>query len=75
MINRGIENARINIGKLKCIELLTALTAVKVHRPDLINSPTAFKDYRPRFSVNSIENKLSENNISLVGRSKLEVLG
>ncbi|TFF89173.1 MAG: hypothetical protein EU549_01535 [Promethearchaeota archaeon] len=75
MINRGIENARISIGKLKCIELLTALTAVKNHRPDLINSPTAFKDYRPQFSVHSIQEKLSESNISLINQSKLESLG
>jgi hypothetical protein len=72
MINRRMENARINIGKLKCIELLTALTAIKVHRPDLINSPTAFKDYRPEFSVDNLFGKLSNINIPLINQSKLE---
>ena len=43
MNNRGWENASMNIGKLKCIELLTALTAVKLHRLDLLNTPTAFR--------------------------------
>lgn len=44
MNNRGLENAKMNIGKLKCVELLTALTAVKLHRLDLINTPTAFRE-------------------------------
>ena len=47
MNNRGGENANMNIGKLKCIELLTALTAIKVHRLDLLNTPTAFRALSP----------------------------
>ncbi|MHA1766083.1 MAG: hypothetical protein ACTSVK_07445, partial [Promethearchaeota archaeon] len=50
------------IGKLKRVELLTALTAVKVHRPDLIKKPTAFKAYRPEFSVMALDEKLSNVN-------------
>lgn len=59
MNNRGLENSRMCIGKLKCIDLLTALTAVKVHRPDLINKPTAFRDYRPDFTVEALSQNLS----------------
>jgi len=55
MNNRGIENSKMSIGKLKCIELLTALTAIKVHRPDLINKPTAFRKYRPEFMTENLE--------------------
>ena len=62
MNNRGIENSRMCIGKLKCIELLTALTALKIHRLDLIKKPTAFKAYRPEFSVMALEEKLSNVN-------------
>jgi len=51
MNNRGWENASMNIGKLKCIELLTALTAVKLHRLDLVNVPTAFRAL-PSHTVN-----------------------
>ena len=47
MNNRGWENAHMNIGKLKCIELLTVLTAAKVHRLDLVNTPTAFRALPP----------------------------
>ncbi len=60
MNNRGRENSRMCIGKLKCIELLTALTAVKVHRPDLINKPTAFRDYKPEFAVEEWNRNLSD---------------
>ncbi|MHA1784336.1 MAG: hypothetical protein ACTSVE_03995 [Candidatus Helarchaeota archaeon] len=49
MNNRGIENSRMYIGKLKCLELLTASTPLKVHRLDLIKKPMAFKSYRPKF--------------------------
>lgn len=73
MINRGLGNAKMNIGKLKCIELLTALTAIKVHRPDLINSPTAFKNYMPQFSVGSLIKILSDANVSLIDQLKLEI--
>ena len=47
MINHGLDNSKMNIGKLIFIELLIVLAAVKVHHPDLINSPIAFKDYLP----------------------------
>ncbi|MHA1360437.1 MAG: hypothetical protein ACTSRC_20125, partial [Candidatus Helarchaeota archaeon] len=60
MNNRGLENAQINIGKLKCTELLTALTAVKLHRPDLINRPTAFRKYSPGFLVTNLNFNMSE---------------
>ncbi|MHA1271521.1 MAG: hypothetical protein ACTSPY_17140 [Candidatus Helarchaeota archaeon] len=46
MFNRGIENAKIATGKLKCTELLTALTALKLNRLDLVNSPSAFRDFK-----------------------------
>ncbi|HUY00987.1 MAG TPA: hypothetical protein VMV49_15600 [Candidatus Deferrimicrobium sp.] len=55
MNNRGMENAQMNVGKLKCTELLTALTAVKLHRLDLITSPTAFRKYSPKFSVDHMK--------------------
>jgi len=60
MNNRGLENAQMNIGKLKCTELLTALTAIKLHRPDLINRPTAFRKYSPRFLVTNLNFNVSE---------------
>ncbi|MHA1270903.1 MAG: hypothetical protein ACTSPY_14005 [Candidatus Helarchaeota archaeon] len=46
MFNRGIENAKIATGKLKCTELLTTLTALKLNRLDLVNSPSAFRDFK-----------------------------
>jgi hypothetical protein len=60
MNNRGIENAQMNVGKLKCIELLTALTAIKLHRLDLITRPTAFRKYSPEYSVERINVYSSE---------------
>ncbi|MHA1386415.1 MAG: hypothetical protein ACTSR3_21910 [Candidatus Helarchaeota archaeon] len=51
MNNRGMENSLMNMGKLKCVELLTAIIVVKVHRPDLINPPTTFSDFRHEYSV------------------------
>lgn len=59
MQNRGYDNAVCNIAKLKIIELLTAITAVKTHRPDLINSPTAFRDLTPHWRWSTIIEKLS----------------
>ena len=61
MNNRGMENAQMNVGKLKCIELLTALTAVKLHRPDLITRPTAFRKYSPEFAVDRMKGYSSED--------------
>lgn len=55
MNNRGMENAQMNVGKLKCTELLTALTAVKLHRPDLVTCPTAFRKYSPSFLAERIK--------------------
>ncbi|MHA1360086.1 MAG: transposase [Candidatus Helarchaeota archaeon] len=60
MNNRGMENAQMNVGKLKCTELLTALTAVKLHRLDLITRPTAFRKYSPEFAVDRIKIYSSE---------------
>ncbi|MHA1894192.1 MAG: hypothetical protein ACTSX4_06815, partial [Candidatus Helarchaeota archaeon] len=62
------------IGKLKRVELLTALTAVKVHRPDLIKKPTAFKAYRPEFSVMALDEKLSNVNSYHFTRLNPEIL-
>ncbi len=53
MFNRGIENAKLAIGKLKCTELLTALTALKSNRLDLVNSPSSFRDYEPKYRINN----------------------
>jgi len=52
MFNRGIENAKLAICKLKCTELLTALTALKANRLDLINSPSSFRDYGLKYRIN-----------------------
>jgi len=60
MNNRGIENAQMNVGKLKCTELLTALTAVKLHRLDLITRPIAFRKYSPEFAVGRMKVYSSE---------------
>ncbi|HUX97952.1 MAG TPA: hypothetical protein VMV49_00215, partial [Candidatus Deferrimicrobium sp.] len=53
-------NAQMNVGKLKCTELLTALTAIKLHRLDLITRPTAFRKYSPEFSVERMKIYSSE---------------
>jgi len=74
MTNRGRENAAINIGKLKCIELLTALTAVKVHRLDLINCPTAFRAYHPKYSTRTLLNNMSDDRVALFNPLKSESL-
>lgn len=58
MLNRGYENAVCNIAKLKIIELLTAITAVKVHRPDLMNCPTAFRNLSPKWRWSAIKEEL-----------------
>ncbi|MHA1649885.1 MAG: hypothetical protein ACTSYB_06810 [Candidatus Helarchaeota archaeon] len=60
MVNRGYENTVYNVAKLKIIELLTALTAVKVHRPDLIKSPTVFRDLSPKLKRYSVKNQFSK---------------
>ncbi|HJH28212.1 MAG TPA: hypothetical protein C5S51_00705 [Methanosarcinaceae archaeon] len=43
MSNRGIEQARIFVSIFNITALLTALTAFKVGRLDLIRSPSAFR--------------------------------
>lgn len=65
MNNRGWENANMNIGKLKCIELLTALTAAKVHRLDLMNTPTAFRALPP-YSANWTDKSVASVNAMLL---------
>ncbi|MHA1381899.1 MAG: transposase [Candidatus Helarchaeota archaeon] len=72
MNNRGIENSLMNMGKLKCIELLTAITAVKVRRPDLINCPTAFSDFRHKFSVSTLKIPQFEKFNSFINGAKIE---
>ena len=43
MSNRGLENAKIFMGITNLTNLLTALTAFKVRRLDLINKPSSFR--------------------------------
>jgi len=68
MVNRGYENAVCNVAKLKIIELLMALTAVKVHRPDLINSPTAFYDLSPEIEMLLHEKSIQQGGGVCIGK-------
>ena len=69
MNNRGMENSKINIGKLKCIELLTA---IKVRRLDLTNIPTAFSDFRGAYSVKALKIPQFEKFNSILNGAKIE---
>ncbi|MHA1440066.1 MAG: hypothetical protein ACTSPD_21175 [Promethearchaeota archaeon] len=58
--------------KLKCIELLTATTIVKIHRPDLINCSTVFSDFRSEYSVEALKIPQFEKFDSIRNGAKIE---